>query len=144
MSDFTVGGIKFDSSKVFPKKGTKRADDVAKIYRKAIEIGVKEGADHFVASNINKDENGKDNIFTDERGNTFKINNGTQQEAINKLNNDKTFPYILEKDSKKKGGSRLGYIIREKTAEELGKAKATPKSAKPKAQPKDKENKDTQ
>ena len=131
MSDFTIGGVKFDSEKVFPKKGNTRADDVAKIYREAIEFGVKEGADHFIANNINKDKNGKDNYFTDERGNKFRINHATQQKAIDILNKDVTFPYYLEKDSKKsKGGSKLGYLIRDKTKEEL-QAKDSPKPTAP-------------
>lgn len=121
MSDFVLGGITFDSEKVFPKAGNTRADDVAKIYREAIEYGVKEGAEYFIANNINiNKETGKDNEFDDGRGGKFTINHGTQQKAIDKLNNDPTFPYILEKDNKKaKGGSKKGYKIRKKTDEEI-------------------------
>lgn len=122
MSDLVIGGVSFDMDKVFPKNTSKRADDVAEIYKQAIERGVKENkADHFVARRINKDANGKDNVFTDATGKKFTINPSTQREAIEKLNADKTFKYVLEKDSKKsKGGSKIGYKIREKTAEELG------------------------
>ena len=125
MSDMVIGGVSFDMDKVFPKNTSKRADDVAEIYKQAIERGVKENrADHFVARRINKDDKGNDNVFTDATGKKFTINPSTQREAIEKLNADKTFKYVLEKDSKKsKGGSKIGYKIREKTAEELGQIK---------------------
>ena len=129
MSDMVIGGVSFDMDKVFPKNTSKRADDVAEIYKQAIERGVKENkADHFVARRINKDDKGNDNVFTDATGKKFTINPSTQREAIEKLNADKSFKYYLEKDSKKskgnlKGGSKTGYKIREKTAEELGQIK---------------------
>ena len=122
MSDLIIGGVKFDSEKVFPKSSNKRADDVAKIYREAIEFGIREhGIDHFIARHFNKDDKGNDIEYTDSTNKKFTINNQTQQEAIKKLNEDKTFKYYLEKENKKaKGGSKTGYKIREKTAEELG------------------------